>query len=145
MSLKMKFNTKGLKKVKKELEKLAKEFPQAVAAQEYEEGVRIYNNMIPRMPYDTGLMESQAYVTPPSGRNNKVVEIGVGGDPAKAIRQHEDTSLQHTFGEARFLDKAARAVARGLKKRFLVGVMQKIKAGKPSWRKVRSNAPKRPT
>jgi|SRR5581483_8221599 len=60
-----------------------------------------------RTPVDTGVLRASGTVLPPEQRGDKIeVEAGFGGAAAAyAIRQHEDMSLNHATGQAKFLEQ----------------------------------------
>jgi hypothetical protein len=62
-----------------------------------------------RCPVDTGTLRNSAMVARDDGA--KKVQVGYGGAAASySIRQHEDMSLHHNVGQAKFLETAATEV-----------------------------------
>lgn len=61
-----------------------------------------------RAPVDTGTMRASGAVLPPIRHHGQIViEAGFGGAASDyVIAQHEDLSLRHTVGEAKFLEKS---------------------------------------
>lgn len=110
MAFSLKFNVKGLKKVKDNLAKFNRQGKSAVAAALYQEGQSIGRNSRDRTPVDTGLLRETIYVQRPK-INNPDVAIGYGA--FYAVFVHERTELRHKIGEAKFLQKALNRASRG--------------------------------
>ncbi len=74
----------------------------------YEEGQLVMGGAKKRCPVLTGTMRSSGTVEEPKLVGNTVeVVVGFGGaSAAYVIKQHEDLSLKHTNGEAKFLEKS---------------------------------------
>lgn len=81
--------------------------PEAMQAAMVDEMDTIIEDAKRRAPVDTGTMRASGVTLPPSKRGSQiVVEGGFGGAASDyVIVQHEDTSLRHTHGEAKFLEK----------------------------------------
>jgi hypothetical protein len=60
-----------------------------------------------RAPVDTGVMRGSGTVLPPQQDGTQVaVEAGFGGAAqAYVVRQHEDMTLNHAVGQAKFLEQ----------------------------------------
>lgn len=66
------------------------------------------------VPVDTGALRGSGIVTGPDGRGK--VSLTFGGSAAPyALRQHEDMTLRHNLGEARYLVRALERWARGFR------------------------------
>ena len=96
----------GGEEVREEIERLGKEYPEAVNGALYRMGFLVQANAVGRTPVEFGVLRSSAYTSPPTERLGEVsVEVGYG--TKYAIFQHEDASLRHPRGgEAGFLRKA---------------------------------------
>lgn len=73
----------------------------------YQAAETVVGEAAARAPKDTGALRASAHVQLPERRGDEiVVEFGMGGPAAPyAVVQHEDLSLQHSQGEAKFLEK----------------------------------------
>lgn len=96
---------------------LAQDYPEAGAAALYHEGMGVDEEMVSRIPVDTGRLRSTHYTAPPvEDRGGFVVEVGVATDYAAAV--HERTEVRHPVGEAKFLENALHARAAGMGQRM---------------------------
>jgi hypothetical protein len=61
-----------------------------------------------RTPVDEGVMRGTGHVADPVIEESEVSVTLAYGGPAEAyvVRQHEDLSLEHSVGEAKFLEKS---------------------------------------
>jgi hypothetical protein len=61
-----------------------------------------------RAPVDDGILKGSGYVTPPEESGGVISqELGFGGAAADyALVQHEDLTLNHSVGQAKFLESA---------------------------------------
>lgn len=124
------------------LKALAEAYPEACAAQVYEEALAVDADMVPRIPVDTGRLRSTHYVSPPeTGGGTIVSEVGVGTD--YAVYVHERTEVYHAVGEAKFLEKALLKRAQGMLVRMARGIEAKVRKG-IGVNAVPSTAPRRP-
>jgi len=106
------FQITGTKRVMERLDYYSKRCPEAVIAGLMELGERVAADAVERTPVDSGRLRSTAYVAPPEmGGRGRSVEVGFGTD--YAVHVHENTSARHAVGEAKFLEKAVLAVAKG--------------------------------
>ncbi len=136
-------NLHGDKEFLKNLGSVLRRVRTAAGAAVYAAGNTVMTEAKERAPLDHGDLRGSGYVTVPEVKRTEAsCEIGFGG-PARdyAVRQHEDTSLNHTEGEARFL---ANALAH--KEGEALDVMRKlmregIKGGRPPRRKVHPTTP----
>lgn len=118
----------GLDKVEKNLKKVQKTHPDALAAALYQEGFSIMAESQKKVPVDTGRLRSTGYVAPPQeGEDSPTVEIGYGTD--YGIYVHERTEVRHTTGEAKFLEKAVNEAMQGFGRRLLGRTQQNIERG----------------
>lgn len=95
-----------------------------------EEGEILLGMSKGQVPVDTGVLRSTGHCTGPviQGTRKAVVTVGYGGPAAPyAYRQHEDKTLRHKVGKAKFLEDPfnqlaplmdARMAARLRSKRF---------------------------
>lgn len=118
----------GFDNVEKNLKKVAKSHPAALAAALYQEGFSIMAESQKKVPVDTGRLRSTGYVAPPQeGDDAPTVEVGYGTD--YGIYVHERTELRHTVGEAKFLEKAVNEAIAGYNRRLLKRTQQNIERG----------------
>jgi hypothetical protein len=108
----MSVTTRGEQGIRRELLKLAKQYPGAAGAALYQEGMDLWNASVKRAPVEFGVLRNSAYVSPPTQRGaNVTVEVGFGTE--YAIPQHERLDYQHPRGgEAKYLATSI-AVAQG--------------------------------
>jgi hypothetical protein len=112
VKVRVQMNTAGLRR---ELQRAGKRAAAGVAIGLVQLGNEVMTDAKQRAPVDLGAMRGSGYVSPAETRGNRVtVETGFGG-PAKdyVIQQHEDLSLNHPVGEAKFLERAFDAAAPG--------------------------------
>lgn len=100
----------GRREVERELLKLQRKLgPRAFGAGLYGAGNEIMRDSKRRVPVDLGVLRGSGYVTLPQVQTGAVaVELGYGGPAAAyAVKQHEDTTLNHPEGgSAKFLESA---------------------------------------
>jgi hypothetical protein len=82
---------KGIKGVRRELRKLARNYPAAAVAALYQEGVGIFNESQNEVPVDTGKLRQSGGLTVRGRGNNWIVFVFYG--TKYALRIHEDTKL----------------------------------------------------
>lgn len=101
----------GDKALLKELRRLEKDAPGAVARALYQQGVAVLGDAIRRAPVETGVLRSSGYVAPPQEEGgHAVVEVGFG--TAYAEVQHDREDFEHPQGgEAKYLEKAVASQA----------------------------------
>lgn len=97
----------GLDKLTRALKAAGDEAPEALAAAMHDEMEEIVEDAKRRAPVDTGTLRASGVVLRPDRSSGQiVVEGGFGGAASDyAVVQHEDTTLSHTVGEAKFLEK----------------------------------------
>lgn len=91
----------GEKKIRKGLRKALRDYPDAVAAALMAEGYALQRDGMKQTPVEFGVLRRSWYVSPPIGRRNPVVEVGVG--TKYAIYVHENTAARHPVGKAKFI------------------------------------------
>ncbi len=98
--------TSGADEIRKNIARLGKQYPAAMAAAIYKLGVTILAEAVRRAPVEFGALRSSAYASPPQGVGAKAtVELGFG--TVYAVPQHENLSYHHPRGgEAKYLEKA---------------------------------------
>jgi hypothetical protein len=79
----------------------------ALKAALFEEQSAVIAEAQTRTPVDTGTLRGSGTVLPPEQNGSQVeVVAGFGGAAQQyAIRQHEDLSLSHSVGQAKFLEQ----------------------------------------
>jgi len=115
----MAFEFRGVEELQRNLNRLAKEYPEAAEQALHEEAEIIMADAKERCPVDTGRLRATGYVQPPSDGE---VEIGFGTD--YGIYVHERTELNHPSGEAKFLENAINARMDG----YLERLAKRVKA-----------------
>lgn len=71
----------------------------------------LQSKTVQRTPKDTGELRRSLVIFPATIQSPR---SGVGSNLHYAIRQHEELSYRHKFGEAKFLERAMNAEARSL-------------------------------
>ncbi len=71
-----------------------------------------------KAPVDSGRLRASGYTTPPEIENGVVLNGEVGFSAEYAVFVHERTELQHTTGEAKFLEKAIHERSKGYAERL---------------------------
>jgi hemolysin activation/secretion protein len=96
----------GAKEVQRELKKLAKAAPSALARALYQQGFEVQAAAVRKAPVKDGVLRSSAYVAPPQEEGGALsVEVGFG--TVYAAVQHEREDFEHPRGgEAKYLEKA---------------------------------------
>lgn len=125
---------RGLDAALRRLSDLAEKAPDAVGAGLFLEANNIMADAKTRVPVDQGVLRSSGYVAPPvMERGSPVVELGFGGPAASyAVKQHEDTALNHPDGgEAKFLERAADAARPGIGTRVADFARRVLESGGP--------------
>jgi hypothetical protein len=103
MSLKLEI--KGVASTIKALQEMQTKIQRSAEGALYLEAWNVMTEAKQRAPLDEGILRNSGYVTLPE---NGTVELGFGGSAsAYALIQHEDLSLHHEVGEAKFLEKAS--------------------------------------
>lgn len=119
----------GLPQLRRRMTAAEKAQRHAFGAALYREGSRILRESLRLVPVDTGRMRATGYVSPPTSKMfvGQVVEVGYGTDYAP--RQHEDVSLRHRVGQAKFLEQPAKAAQRGLAARVAADTQRLMAKG----------------
>lgn len=103
----------GAKAIQRNLRRAESGYRRALGAALYREGSAILAESLKLVPVDTGRLRATGYVSPPEQTRGGVeVEIGYGTD--YAVKQHEDVSLAHVVGQAKFLQQPAEEAERGM-------------------------------
>lgn len=105
------FEVKGVQETIVNLQKTGLDLVTAAKVGLYRVGQQIMADSKSRyVPVDTGVLRASGYVEPPTQSGNVVtVTLGYGGAAqAYATIQHEDLSLHHTVGQAKYLEIPAR-------------------------------------
>ncbi|HXH11157.1 MAG TPA: HK97 gp10 family phage protein [Alphaproteobacteria bacterium] len=81
-------------------------------------------------PVDTGALRASGTVLPPEQDGTTVrVVLGFGGPAIPyALRQHEDVTLRHTVGQAKFLEQPFNAIAGQLDTHLAAAVRRIVQA-----------------
>lgn len=104
----MGISVRGIPEVQKRLDAEAKRLRTCAEAGLYLVAGNIVGEAAESAPLDKGPLRASKYATHPERRSGRtIVEIGFGGPAAEyAARQHEDLSLNHDVGHAKFLELA---------------------------------------
>jgi hypothetical protein len=96
----------GAKEVQREIKRLTKAAPQAVARALYQQGFEVQAAAVRLAPVEAGVLRSSGYVSPPEQEGGgPSVEVGFG--TVYAAVQHEREDFHHPRGgEAKYLQKA---------------------------------------
>lgn len=80
------------------------------------------------VPVETGTLRDSGFVDPPVTSGNVVtVRLGYGGEAeAYALKQHEDLTLHHPNGQAKFLEKPMLEAASHLDEKLAVFIRGKL-------------------
>jgi hypothetical protein len=100
-------NVTGTEKVIANLRSLASSMPVQVGRAMFEVGEEIMARAKAITPVDTGVMRASGFVELPKIAGDEVtVRMGFGGASSEyVIVQHEDLSLHHEVGQAKFLEQ----------------------------------------
>lgn len=134
----------GQDEIIRNIKRYIQQYPEEVGAAIYEEGLALMAVSQPKVPVDTGRLRGSAYVTPPieQQNNSPLVEVGYGTD--YAIWVHERTELNHTTGEAKFLEKAVNERSGGYTQRIANRTQRNIETGR-GMSSVTATYPERPS
>jgi hypothetical protein len=100
----------GSEAVRKELDRLGKAYPEAMARALYQQGVQVWSEAVRRAPVEFAVLRTSGYAAPPvkDGEGHTYVEVGFGTH--YAVYQHENGNLRHPRGgEDHYLQKAVEA------------------------------------
>lgn len=119
----------GAPEVKKNLERLARLYPEALGAALYQEGMGVWRDAVKRAPVEFGVMRNSAYVSPPMRDGNDIAtEIGFG--TKYAVYQEQTEGLQHPRGgDAHYLRDAILEMQSGYLERLGKRTEQNVQAG----------------
>jgi hypothetical protein len=124
----IKLEMKGSEEIKRKLLEMRDKHMEALAAALYQEGFEIWREAVKRAPVEHGVLRNSAYVAPPEGTENPVVEVGFG--TKYAVFQHERTELRHPRGgEAKFLERTVDERMGGFLERLAARTMENVKTG----------------
>lgn len=138
--MKISYDVRGTSQVIKRLKELTKSLPEAVTIGMYAIATRVADDAVARVPVDTGELRDSAYVSKPDVRGAlSVIEVGFGAKHAPEI--HEATHRVFRNGEAKFLEKAILAQAKGSLYK-IVQIAEKAAARGQKW--TRGKYPERP-
>lgn len=111
------------------LDRLTDAATPALASSLYEEGEEIMTKAKDRTPVDEGTLRASGWVEKPkiSGDKEVTVMLAFGGEAeAYALIQHEDLSLHHDVGEAKFLEKSVDEARSGMQGRLAASMRRKL-------------------
>lgn len=102
----MKFALKGSKEMQERIRRIAKAFPDRVAAALYQEAQIEMTESKRRVPVDTGTLRASGFVAEPvrKGRNISVTLSYGGAAEDYAIPVHENLEAFHRIGQAKYLE-----------------------------------------
>jgi hypothetical protein len=139
----MRLELVGADALRKELKKLSKRYPKALAAGLYQEGLALHANAVKRAPVQYGFLRASGYTSPPTGEGSPVVEVGFGAN--YALAQHEGVGFKHPKGgEAKYLQNAILERSSGFLER-LVKRTQENEAKGVGVQAIPATAPRRPS
>ena len=122
---------KGDKELERELRKLERAFPDAVAITLFEIAVDpIFKESQEEVPVDTGRLRSSGGVTLKSRGLLRSREAVVFYGTNYALPVHQRTEIPHTTGKARFLVDPFERAAPGILGMLVAGARRNIKAGR---------------
>jgi len=118
----------GMDDLERSLARILRNLPIATAAALYREGEQIMGDSHEEAPVDQGVLKNNGFVFPPNITGDTVeVTLGYGGEAAEyAVKQHEDMTLSHTHGKAKFLEDPATRRQAGLAQRIADEVGPKL-------------------
>lgn len=120
----------GLMEAISNLSGLNRDVSKVLAAAFYQEAEKIMTEAKQEVPVKWGTLRDSGHVPPPQVSGTSVaVEMGFGGPSAPyALKQHEDLTLNHKVGKAKFLeDPVIRSVNSGLDGRMAARVVSEAK------------------
>jgi hypothetical protein len=138
------FNLKlyGAKKLAQEFRRANRRVEDASAAGLYEEAIDLDSKSVPLVPVDKGRLRSTHYAAPPQKSGGKITgEVGYGTD--YAVYVHERTELNHTVGQAKYLEQPAKEAKSGMPRRLADRAWGHFVNG-TGVRAVQADAPKKP-
>lgn len=117
----------GHEEVKAKIRKRSHDINGYLAAALFIEGNKIMRASQMECPVDTGTLRRSAYVAPPTGQRNPIVELGYGTNYALAV--HE-INKKYRVGKWRFLRDPFNAMSRGFEDRLARTVRRNIASGR---------------
>lgn len=93
------------------------------------------------VPVDLGALRASGFVAPPIQEGSRIsVEMGFGGPSAPyAVVQHEDLTLRHTVGQAKYLEIPFRAIVQGMPAVMAMRARDAIRQAFQRLRKIEAN------
>lgn len=119
----------GVDDLRRALKKAGHLGPTALAAAMVVEQEKVMAIAKPRTPVDLGPLKASGTVLPPEISGTRItVASGYGGAASDyALKQHEDLTLRHTVGQAKFLESAFNERKGGMGTRLALGVGKVLK------------------
>ena len=120
---------KGTAQVRARLAALVASVPAVVAAALYQEAELVMTASKDQVPVDTGTLKNSGFVNDPDVNGGEIaVVLGYGGAAsAYALKQHEDLTLRHDDGNAKFLERPVLAAGKGLAARLAARVKSALR------------------
>ena len=120
---------KGTAQVRARLAALVASVPTVVAAALYQEAELVMTTSKDQVPVDTGTLKNSGFVNDPDVNGGEIaVVLGYGGAAsAYALKQHEDLTLRHDDGNAKFLERPVLAAGKGLAARLAARVKSALR------------------
>lgn len=119
----------GLPQARRALQMSERRWSSAFGAALYREGSRILRESLKQVPVDTGRLRSTGYVSPPIKKLLAGIVVEVGYGTHYAVRQHEDVSLRHRVGKAKYLQDPLYAASDGVTQRVVADMKKLAAAG----------------
>lgn len=119
---------KGVDKTVEILRAIAGATPEHLAGALYEDGEELRTESQTLVPVDTGVLKNSAFVnTPQTDSQGTYVTVGYGGAAKDyAVVQHEDLTLFHDDGQAKYLEQPFLERAKGLAERLAAKVKARV-------------------
>lgn len=117
----MAFKIIGVDRARKTFERLIEQAEDEVGAALREEGEEIMTASKQQAPVDFGILKGSGFVDGPvkiAPAHLQVTLAYGGAAEAYALVQHERTDFRHTVGNAKYLERPARAAAKGMASRM---------------------------
>lgn len=119
---------KGTKEMRKALRRLGDRAEFAMKRALTTEAEKVMAKAKRLTPVDTGALRASGHVQPPVVRPGTIeVTLGFGGPSASyAVFVHERTELNHTVGQAKYLEQPVNEAARGLADRLAAELRREL-------------------
>ena len=127
---------KGLKEVRRAMNKYQKQYPAASANAIYAEALEVEREATKRAPIEFGVLRSSAYTTVPT-QKDPIAEAGFG--TKYAALQHEEIGFYHPQGEAKYLENAVDSRRAGMLQRLAERIKKFVAKGMDAWPTAMSN------